>query len=179
MRFLVISDTHGKTGRVAEIYKKLTDIDAMIHLGDYRQDAEELAQELNLDCYCVDGNLDRIEKRKHEFLHVECGKILLTHGHRENVKRGMSDLLSLCREEDCTGAFFGHTHMPFYDEIRGITLLNPGSISFPRSGDQGSYAIVTTDEQGIHASILYYSYRDTEKPQGGYLRSLMNYSDGF
>lgn len=180
MRLLVISDTHGKTKRVSEIYKKLKDIDVLVHLGDYKKDGQRLAEELGVDCFCIKGNMDGSVGRDYEFLYVECGKILLTHGHGDGVKRGMEGLLAACREEECVAAFFGHTHVPYLNEIEGITLLNPGSISQPREGNQGSYAIVTTDEKGLRASILY----DTpggpkKKPQGGYLRSLMNYSDGF
>lgn len=177
---MVISDTHGKIERADEIYRRLKDIDVLVHLGDYKRDGQELARELGVDCFCIRGNMDGSVDREHEFLYVECGKILLTHGHRDHVKRGVEDLIAACKEEDCKGAFFGHTHVPYLNEMDGITLLNPGSLSLPRSGGQGSYAIVTTDREGIHASILYDTPKGpTKKPQGGYLRSLMNYSDGF
>ena len=55
MKFLVISDTHGKIGRAAEIYRKLTDIDFLVHLGDYKRDGQELARSFGVDCFCKPG----------------------------------------------------------------------------------------------------------------------------
>ena len=38
---------------------------------------------------------------------------------------------------------YGHTHKPFFEQREGITLLNPGSLSFPRQeGRKGSYMII-------------------------------------
>jgi hypothetical protein len=38
---------------------------------------------------------------------------------------------------------FGHTHRPFISEEEGITLLNPGSLAFPRQeGRQYSYIVM-------------------------------------
>ena len=46
MKFLVLSDTHGKTENVEAIYHSLKGIDAVIHLGDYEKDADEHDREL-------------------------------------------------------------------------------------------------------------------------------------
>ena len=44
---------------------------------------------------------------------------------------------------------FGHTHKPYLEQKDGITVLNPGSISFPRQeGRKGSYMIMEIDEGG-------------------------------
>lgn len=40
MKFLVISDTHGDIKKAIAIYENCTDIDAIIHLGDTKKDAE-------------------------------------------------------------------------------------------------------------------------------------------
>ena len=41
---------------------------------------------------------------------------------------------------------FGHTHRPFFEQKNGITVLNPGSLSFPRQeGRRGSYMIMEID----------------------------------
>ena len=44
---------------------------------------------------------------------------------------------------------FGHTHKPYLDTEDGITILNPGSLSYPRQeGRRSSYMIMTIDEAG-------------------------------
>ena len=58
MKFLVISDTHGKIEKALEIYKNIPDIDTIIHLGDYEKDAEALAEILGCDVISVRGNMD-------------------------------------------------------------------------------------------------------------------------
>ncbi|MBQ2746876.1 MAG: metallophosphoesterase family protein, partial [Firmicutes bacterium] len=58
MKFLVISDTHGKTEIVQEIYNKIGDIDSIIHLGDYEKDAKYLESYLGCDVISVRGNMD-------------------------------------------------------------------------------------------------------------------------
>ena len=35
MKIFVISDTHGKTSKVTQVWSKLTDVDLVVHLGDY------------------------------------------------------------------------------------------------------------------------------------------------
>ncbi len=44
---------------------------------------------------------------------------------------------------------FGHTHRPFFLQKDGMTILNPGSLSFPRQeGRRGSYMIMEVDGDG-------------------------------
>ncbi|MGI6722622.1 MAG: metallophosphoesterase family protein [Anaerovoracaceae bacterium] len=186
MKMLVVSDTHGSISRVLEIAEKITDIDLLVHLGDYYEDAVRIAEALGVDYAAVRGNCDgalRFEDTS-SVLETECGRILLTHGHTEGVRRGggYSGLLSRCEQMDCCAVFFGHTHVAVNDEIDGVRILNPGSISRPRDGSRGSYAIVHTSEQGIECSVLYYNTGGgppKKKAPGGFLRGLMNYSDGF
>ncbi|MEG0392436.1 MAG: metallophosphoesterase [Anaerovoracaceae bacterium] len=182
MKILVISDTHGSIAKVEEIAKRLTGIDLLVHLGDYSEDGWTLSQRLGIDVITVKGNMDGEYAKKYEFFDVECGKILITHGHLCGVNHSYNNLLYACEEEGCVAAFFGHTHVPCNEEIEGIRLLNPGSISRPRDGSEGSYAIVHTDEEGIECSVIYYRKEGElpkKKPQGGYLRALLNYSDRF
>ncbi len=54
-------------------------------------------------------------------------------------------------------AMFGHTHRPFLDYSKGITMLNPGSVSYPRQdGHEPSYALMEIDSSGeAHYMIKY------------------------
>ena len=52
---------------------------------------------------------------------------------------------------------FGHTHRPLLDSGKGVVVLNPGSVSYPRQeGHRPSYALMELDENGeAHFSINY------------------------
>ena len=44
---------------------------------------------------------------------------------------------------------YGHTHKPFFEQKNGITVLNPGSLSFPRQeGRKGSYMLMEISPDG-------------------------------
>lgn len=183
---MVISDTHGKLDKVYEIYKTLTSVDSIIHLGDYVKDAEELQNELGIDVISVKGNMDgAFSDTDFKILTTEYGKLYLAHGHMENVKMKYQNIFYRAEEAGCTAALFGHTHRPVFEELNGIYLINPGSLTLPADGTQGSYALLETSSNGLTGSIVYYSKEKnntTSKPakvQGGYIRSLLNYSDRF
>lgn len=186
MKLFIISDTHGNLTKVYEVYKTLSSIDAIIHLGDYSKDAEKIQNELGVDVISVKGNMDNSHSNADfKILTTECGKLYLSHGHMENVKIKYQNILYRAEEEGCIAALFGHTHKPIFEEQNGIYLINPGSLSLPADGNQGSYAIVNTSKNGITGSIEYYLEPEKKAPsnsskvQGGYLRGLFNYSDGF
>lgn len=187
MKIFVISDTHGKTQRAKEVYARLKGIDLIVHLGDFQKDAKELGKELGTDVISVKGNTDGSSSSKdYKILETSYGKVLLVHGHREEVKFSLQNLLYRTQELGCKAAFFGHTHEPFYGEIDGVYLVNPGSLSFPKEESKASYAIVTINKDEFNAAIVYYntimglnSSSDNSKVSGGYLKNLLNNSDRF
>jgi predicted phosphodiesterase len=51
---------------------------------------------------------------------------------------------------------FGHTHLPFRREARGIELVNPGSVGMPFDGDtRAAYAVVGDDGRLEHRRVEY------------------------
>ena len=163
MKFFVISDTHGKIDSAVSIYKSLSDIDAVIHLGDSEKDARALSVLLDTEIISVKGNIDGNNHKEDNvrLLETSCGRLLLTHGHQLNVKSSLTNLLYLAEEQNCTAALFGHTHLPMNETIDGILLLNPGSLSKPAGGMQGSYSLLTVSSDGPKASL---HYLQDEKP---------------
>ena len=192
MKYLVVSDTHGSIGKVLEIYRAAGGADTfggIIHLGDYARDAENIEEELGCDVIGVLGNCDGdYGSGDFKVLDTDAGRILLTHGHSQRVKMTYMNLVYRAQELDCVAALFGHTHIPTYEEEGGIILLNPGSLTYPGDGSNGSYAILDIEGDEINASILYYEPNNaqkqtgresTAKVKGGHLRDLLNYSDRF
>ncbi len=184
MKLYVISDTHGKTAKAKKIFGRLTDVDLLIHLGDYKKDALCLEKELSADTIYVEGNMDgaMTASSTSRILETEYGKILLTHGHLEGVKYGYDGLIRRCMEEGCKAVLFGHTHEPVFTEREGIYLINPGSLTLPRDGSGGSYAVVYTSPEELRGSIVYYGDRNDpagNRSRGGRLKNIFNYSDRF
>ena len=182
MKILVIGDTHGKLNKVREVYAKLTNIDLIAHTGDLITDAAALGKEFNVPVVAAKGNCDSsYSKEDFEIIETECGNILLTHGHMEQVNYQLTTLMYKAMEENCIAVLFGHTHKALIDECEGIHFVNPGSLSRPRDNSDGSYAIVRTSDEGFDASIVYYStiMGSPKKPNSGYIRGLLNYSDRF
>ena len=156
MRILVISDTHGKIEQAEELIKNRGPFDRVIHLGDYYSDAQCLERLIGAELIAVKGNMDGgYGKDEYRILSTEFGDILLVHGHRERVKTGLMNLLYRTQELGCKAAFFGHTHVPVFEEHSGLYLMNPGSLTLPHLSTQGSYAIVETSPEGLEVSILY------------------------
>ena len=183
MKILLIGDTHGKLNKFRDILPKITAVDLIAHTGDYEADAAKIHEETSIPVVSVKGNCDGgYSSEDFRIIETEFGNILLTHGHMENVKSGLTGLMYKAMENGCAAAFFGHTHVSLIDEWKGIRFVNPGSLTLPRDGSDGSYAIVRTSRDSFDASIVYYSTvmgSGNKKPGSGYIKRLLNYSDRF
>ena len=79
-------------------------------------------------------------------------KAFITHGHLYNVDYDRVDsLVYTAQEQGCRLAMFGHTHRPLYQEVGGVTVLNPGTAG---KGPKLTWALVEIfDNGGIICSI--------------------------
>lgn len=197
MRILVLSDTHGDIQPAIEVYEEQSvdrPFDCIIHLGDTNSDARELADRLKANVIGVKGNMDNsYSSDDYLVFDTEFGGLLLMHGHLEHVKMTTEHLPERARERDCKAVLFGHTHKPCLENVNGIYLLNPGSISKPQLNQEGSYAILNTGENQFSATILFYKPKPALPPRPpqappqpkpsktirGRLRDLFNNSDRF
>ena len=205
MKILLLSDTHGDCGRPLKVLEKLTDIDLILHCGDYYDDVFRLENKLGIPAISVKGNCDNNTSEDKEIVETPCGKILLTHGNWEFVEFKYDYLLYMAEEKDCFAVCFGHTHVACAEKIGGIHLINPGSLSEPRDDSGGTCAILHCTEDDFHADIVRYdqilandtdnndsdsnsgsngdnsnsSRKSGSKVKGGFLRKLLNYSDRF
>lgn len=183
MKILVIGDTHGKLNKLRDIFPKLRDIDLIVHTGDYISDCKNLEDELGVAVLAVKGNCDgSYSSDDFKILETEQGKILITHGHMQNAGFTLTNLMYKAMENNCIAVIFGHTHKALVEEADGIHFINPGSLTQPRDGTDGSYAIIRTSEESFDASIVYYSTvmnLGSKKTKAGFIRNLLNNSDRF
>lgn len=136
MEILVFSDSHGHLLDMYALIEHLAP-DAVIHLGDYYEDARALRRSYpDMPVYAVQGNNDR-EPDAPAFLVITLAgvRMYLTHGHREYAGfRGAGHVAQYAAEQGCMLAFYGHTHLQHDEEELGVRVMNPGSISMPRRG---------------------------------------------
>lgn len=127
--------------------------DAVIHLGDYYDDGEVIAEENpHLTVHQVPGNCDRYRSyqvRQESLCYIVGGVMLyMTHGHNHNVKISLYSLLRDARAMNAQAALYGHTHVAdCHQEEDGLWVLNPGSCG--SSG--GSVGVIETDGEKIVA----------------------------
>ena len=144
MRVIVVSDSHGATGRLSTILtvaEQAGPIDAIIHLGDGYYDLRDLEVDLP-PVYQVAGNCDLFRSDTLDFVTLSNARILLTHGYYQHVREGADDLLSLALEEKCAAALYGHTHYQRMEWRSGILILNPGA------ANDGKYAVLNINRLG-------------------------------
>lgn len=163
MRILLVSDTHRMNGNFYEVIEKEAPIDLVIHCGDAEGSEYELAAVAGCDFECVCGNNDFFTVLpKERVLDIAGNKIFVTHGHCYNVSAGYDRLADEALSRGCNMAFFGHTHIPFMEEVNDVFLVNPGSLTYPRQhGRIPTYVIAEINEKG-EVSLTQCSVRSEE-----------------
>ncbi len=129
MKILVLSDSHRNLPpmETAVLTEKP---DQIIHLGDHESDAEDLGRFFPRIPVCsVAGNCDMFSDGTRFKLVTFAGKkLFLTHGHHYGVKTGLDALVNTALAAGADAVLFGHTHRPYYAQIEGVPVINPGSI---------------------------------------------------
>lgn len=163
MKILIVSDTHRRDENLKKVLQMQQPIDRLIHLGD-SEGSEHLIEswvEDTCELSVIMGNNDFFSSLEPE-LELEIGphKVLLTHGHYYNVSLGVENLREEAIERGCDIAMYGHTHKPYLEESEGVTILNPGSLSYPRQeGRKPSYMVMEMEEDGTLHYHTYYLER--------------------
>ena len=150
----VFSDTHGNNFPMLEA-ARTSGADVLIHLGDHDRDAQLLRQVLpDTPLYSVCGNCD-CSPLSPTTMTVQLGpvKAFLTHGHLYNASPWHLDSLVYAAEEQGANmALFGHTHKAAWEELGGITLINPGTAG---KGPELTWALVTVFDNGAISCEFY------------------------
>ena len=155
MKVLIVSDTHRRDGNLQAVIEEEAPFDMLIHLGDAEGSEDVITawcKEQNEKCqvHMVLGNNDFFSNLDRE-KEISIGRYraFLTHGHFYSVSVGPERLLDEARDRKVQIAMYGHTHKPYLDVKEDVTILNPGSLSFPRQeGRKPSYMVMELGEEG-------------------------------
>ena len=158
MKILVVSDTHGRNEALKELLGRVKPIDMLIHCGDAEGSEDYIRTVAECPVHIVSGNNDFFsELPKEEEFCIGKYHVLLTHGHYYYISMGTEMLKEDARARGFNLVMFGHTHRPYLEQDPDITILNPGSLSYPRQeGRRPSYIMIDIDRNGeAHFAINY------------------------
>ena len=183
-RILVLSDSHGQRELFRLIVEKAgPSCDALVFCGDGAGDFVSCMDDAASDvafahlvppvAAFVEGNgdADRFpsrfnpgdEKSSHVFYELiipkrqillAAGHVIYTvHGHEQGAYYGTDAIERECKAAGADIALYGHTHIAA--EIRSdVYIVNPGSISYPRSLMPPSFAVLELD--GKNSNAVFY-----------------------
>lgn len=158
IKILVVSDSHGSNSMIKKVMLE-EKAQVVLHAGDYCCDISEIKSFVD---HVVDGNNDWNGK---DFVKIKIEDIFvgLTHGHHLisfSSEKTIKNLKDFANKMQVDLLIFGHTHKEFLFKNDKITILNPGSINYPRNSSIiPSYAIVTVDKKDIKCEIKYINKR--------------------
>ena len=158
MKILIVSDTHRHDRNLEIVIQKVGAIDCLIHLGDVEGSENRIRDMVDCPVHMVSGNNDFFcdLPREEEF---DLGRyhVLITHGHYYYVSLDTQEIKRQAITRGADIVMYGHTHRPHLEVSDGVTVLNPGSISYPRQeGHRPSYIIMEIDREGqAHFTINY------------------------
>lgn len=148
MKILVVSDTHRVVGNLEKVLKKVGKIDMLLHCGDVEGDEDRIRAMVSCPVHYVAGNCDyNGENPSDRIVNAEGHIIYMTHGHKYSVGRTYEFIRSMAKANKAEAVFHGHLHIPHVDNVDGIIVASPGSISEPRQEDRKPSYIVLKAEK--------------------------------
>ncbi len=149
-RIMIVSDSHRQIGNIKKALSVEGKLDMLIHLGDFEGEDDQIRNLADCKVIFVPGNNDFFSQYDKEVeLVLGRYKVLLTHGHYYYVSL---DLQTIRKEAEGRGmdiVMFGHTHRPVISIEENVTLINPGSIAYPRQQDKKcTYIMMEIDDKG-------------------------------
>lgn len=158
MKILVVSDTHRNNNNYLKVLERVGPLDMVIHCGDVEGSELLISKAAGCQVEMVQGNNDFFSDlpREKEFM-IGQYKVWLTHGHNYYIAMNSEIIKQEARDREIDIVMCGHTHKPVVDIGNDLTLINPGSISYPRQGNRKpSYILMEIDNAGeAHYTINY------------------------
>ena len=153
VKIVVLSDTHGNYPAALRAVELTEEVDIVIHLGDFCDDALPLQTALSCTVIRVPGNCDPHARLPHE-LCIRLGDVLflLCHGDAHGVKGGLSRLAAHASRLGVKVVLFGHTHAPLTWRHDGILFVNPGTLQ--KGNPSPTFALVTLENGTAAARII-------------------------
>ncbi len=158
MKILIVSDTHRYNMNFIKVVEKTGPYDMVVHCGDVEGSELVISEAAGCPVEMVQGNNDFFSDlpKEKEFT-IGQYKVWLTHGHNYYISMNSELIKQEARSREVDIVMCGHTHKPVVDIGNDLTLINPGSISYPRQENRKpSYVIMEIDRMGeAHYTVNY------------------------
>lgn len=141
MKILLVSDSHSDYQALDELAKKYPNMDLYLHAGDSEQDEFSIKPFIS-----VRGNCDHYYDFPN-FLVIPSPKGNIYVQHTPFVSK------SVINEHNAKIVIHGHTHTRRFETRQGIVFINPGAISYARDKYDGSYAILTIEDNKLEVQF--------------------------
>ena len=141
---VALSDVHYDSARLERLLPIMNGADYVVFCGDGMDNFERISGRITVPTVCARGNNDFFTRiADSSTFTIGNTRIFVTHGHRLGVRSSVEFLAEAAAGENCTMAFYGHTHLFFDKTVGGVHIINPGALC------NGSYAVVTGGDDGF------------------------------
>ncbi len=143
MKIVLISDNHFLNGMESVLIAE--NADYAFHLGDsqLKQNDAEMSR---FDA-CVAGNCDMREKFPLTVIEtVGDMRWYLEHGDSYVFPHSQQSYIDFAKEHQVDVICSGHTHVPVYQDLGSVKILNPGSFARSRAKTPNSYMSIIIED---------------------------------
>lgn len=159
MKIGVMSDTHLRTPDASLGYileDLLSDADLILHAGDIvTREVLDFLEERGVVAVC--GNMDDYDVA----LAVPQTRIIPTAGKRIGLVHGWGSKEGLARRvltrfgpEKLDLIVYGHSHVPFWGQVDGTYMFNPGSAAHNRYGGHATVGVIDIAADAVTGKFL-------------------------
>lgn len=153
-----MSDSHRYNKNLLTVLEQTGPYDMMVHCGDVEGSEYIISEAAGCPVVMIQGNNDFFSNlpKEQEFM-IGQYKVWLTHGHHYYISMNTETIKQEARAREVDVVMCGHSHKPLIDIENDLTLINPGSISYPRQENRKpSYIIMEIDRNGeAHYTLNY------------------------
>ncbi|WP_456275811.1 metallophosphoesterase family protein [Bacillus sp. AK128] len=164
MKIIVLSDTH-LPKKAKELPAKLIDeiktANHLLHLGDWQSVDVYLTLKGMIKIDGVAGNVDDVDivtllgyQKIVSFNGINIG---LVHGHLGKGKNTEERAYNTFSSNKVDLILFGHSHIPIYKIVNGVTLFNPGSPTDKRRHPLYSFGVIHIADGDFSINHLFCS----------------------
>lgn len=158
MRILIVSDTHRRNENFLQVIETENPFDLVIHCGDVEGSEYVISQAAGCPVEFVQGNNDFFSDLPREKeLTIGNYKVWVLHGHNYYVSMNYETIKNEALDRGVDIVMCGHTHRPVIETDGNLTIINPGSLSYPRQENRRpSYVIMELGEDDKpHYTLRY------------------------
>lgn len=159
MKILVVSDSHRRDDNLLAVIRRTGPLDMLVHCGDVEGSEHIISKAAGCPVTMVQGNNDFFSNLpKEQEIMIGRYKVWVTHGHHYYIAMNTETIKQEARSREADIVMCGHSHKPLIDIGNDLTLINPGSISYPRQENRKpSYIIMELDREGeAHYTLNYF-----------------------